>query len=376
MATVLITGGAGFIGSNFVHFLRRERPDWRLINLDLLTYAGNPQNLAALADDDHHTFIKGDVADPELLQAIFARYPISRVVHFAAESHVDRSILSPEVFVRTNVLGTFTLLEAARQAWKDPGGEGPPRFLHISTDEVYGSLGPRDPAVTETSPYAPRSPYAASKASSDLLVRSYFHTYQLPVLITNCSNNYGPYQFPEKLIPFSLCQALEQKPIPIYGQGGNVRDWIFVEDHCRALLQVLEEGRVGEAYNIGASQEMPNLELVRLLLSLLREMRPELGDLERLITFVPDRPGHDWRYALDSGKIQAQLGWRPLVGLEEGLRRTLAWYLEQRQWLEDVRTKAYRTYLDRQYGLEVTGGAGRQEIPAVANRAKWPQGGK
>ncbi len=353
MTTVLVTGGAGFIGSNFVHFLRRQRPEWQIFNLDLLTYAGNPENLADLTGDSRYTFIKGDVADRELVQAVFARYPISHVVHFAAESHVDRSILAPEVFVRTNVLGTFTLLEAARQAWKDCAGKNGPRFLHISTDEVYGSLGPQDPPVTEEAPYAPRSPYAASKASADMLARAFFHTYALPVLITNCSNNYGPYQFPEKLIPFSLSQALEQKPIPIYGRGGNVRDWLFVEDHCRALLLVLEEGRVGETYNIGASQERPNLELMRLLLKLLGEMRPEMGDLERLIHFVPDRPGHDWRYALNSHKIAGQLGWRPQWDLEEGLRRTIAWYLANRKWLEGVRTKAYQTYLNQQYGLEV-----------------------
>jgi dTDP-glucose 4,6-dehydratase len=226
--------------------------------------------------------------------------------------------------------------------------------LHVSTDEVYGSLSPQDPPVTEEAPYAPRSPYAASKASADFLVRSYYHTYGLPVLITNCSNNYGPYQFPEKLIPFSLCQALEQKPIPIYGRGGNVRDWLFVEDHCRALLQVLEQGRVGETYNIGGRQEMPNLELVRLLLGLLQELRPELGHLEQLITFVPDRPGHDWRYALNIDKITAQLGWQPRVALPAGLRRTIIWYLANRHWLERVRTKAYRTYLQQQYGPEIT----------------------
>ena len=249
------------------------------------------------------------------------------MVHFAAESHVDRSILDPGVFVRTNVVGTFTLLEAARQAWKNPGGPEAPRFLHVSTDEVYGSLGPEDSPVTEAAPYAPRSPYAASKASADFLVRAYFHTYQLPVLITNCSNNYGPYQFPEKLIPFSLSQALEGKPIPIYGQGTNIRDWIFVEDHCQGLLQVLAQGRVGETYNIGGRQEVPNLELVRRFLKLLREMRPELGDHTDLITLVTDRPGHDWRYALNTAKIRAELGWRPQVDLEEGLRRTMAWYL-------------------------------------------------
>jgi dTDP-glucose 4,6-dehydratase len=268
---------------------------------------------------------------------------------------VDRSILDPGVFVRTNVVGTFTLLEAARQAWQQPAGTEAPRFLHVSTDEVYGSLGSDEPPVTETAPYAPRSPYAASKAGADFLVRSYFHTYQFPALITNCSNNYGPYQFPEKLIPFTLCQALEGKPIPIYGQGANVRDWLLVTDHCQALLQVLEQGRAGETYNIGGRQEVPNLELVRRLLRLLRELRPDLGDLNHLITLVPDRPGHDWRYALNIGKIESQLGWRPQVGLDEGLRRTITWYLTHQDWLNRVRSQAYRTFLKQQYGRGVVG---------------------
>ena len=349
MSTVLVTGGAGFIGANFVHYLRRQRPEWTIVNLDLLTYAGNPENLAALEGDPRHILVQGDVADRELVASLFSRYDLTRVVHFAAETHVDRSIMDPGGFVRTNVLGTFTLLEAARQAWQGLKGQEP-RFLHISTDEVYGSLGPQDPAFTEETPYAPNSPYAASKAGADFLVRSYFHTYQFPALITNCSNNYGPYQFPEKLIPFALSQALAGKPVPIYGAGTNIRDWIYVEDHCRALLTVLEQGRPGETYNLGGLQEKPNLELVRLLLKLLREMRPELGHLEELITFVPDRPGHDWRYALSIAKIEEELGWRPQVDLEEGLRRTLSWYLSNPEWLERVRTGAYRDYLRRQYG--------------------------
>jgi dTDP-glucose 4,6-dehydratase len=320
-----------------------------IVNLDLLTYAGNLENLAALEGDPRHILVQGDVADRELVASLFSRYDLTRVVHFAAETHVDRSIMEPGVFVRTNVLGTFTLLEAARQAWQGLKGQEP-RFLHISTDEVYGSLGPQDPAFTEETPYAPNSPYAASKAGADFLVRSYFHTYQFPTMITNCSNNYGPYQFPEKLIPFALSQALAGKPVPIYGAGTNIRDWIYVEDHCRALLTVLEHGRPGETYNLGGLQEKPNLELVRLLLKLLREMRPELGNPEELITFVPDRPGHDWRYALSIAKIEKELGWRPQVDLEEGLRRTLSWYLSNLEWLERVRTGAYRDYLRRQYG--------------------------
>lgn len=354
MTTVLITGGAGFIGTNFLRFLREARPDWQLINLDLLTYAGNPENLADLEGDPHYRFIQGDVADPEQVAAIFARHPVTWVVHFAAETHVDRSILAPAAFVRTNVLGTFTLLEGARRAWGEPPGPEAPRFLHISTDEVYGALGPEDPPFTETSPYAPNSPYAASKAGADWLARAYFHTYRFPVLITNCSNNYGPYQFPEKLIPLSLSLALERKPIPLYGQGGNVRDWLYVTDHCRALLMVLEQGRVGETYNIAGLQEVPNRETVRLLLSLLKEERPELGDLESLITFVADRPGHDWRYALDIGKINRELGWRPQVSLEEGLRETIRWYLKHQDWLNRVRSGEYRDYLRRQYGEQLS----------------------
>jgi dTDP-glucose 4,6-dehydratase len=354
MINILVTGGAGFIGANFVHLLRQQRPDWQILNLDLLTYAGNPENLSSLKDDPRHTLINGDVADRELVAGLFARYGITRVVHFAAETHVDRSILDPAVFVRTNVLGTFTLLEAARQAWKDLPSQAAPRFLHISTDEVYGSLGSLDPPVTEEAPYAPSSPYAASKAGADFLVRSYFRTYQVPVLITNCSNNYGPYQFPEKLIPFALSQALEQKAIPIYGQGGNVRDWLFVEDHCRAVLTVLEHGELGETYNIAGRQETTNLELVRLLLGLLKDRRPDLGDLERLIAFVPDRPGHDWRYALNCQKIEAVLGWRPKVTLKEGLERTISWYLSNLEWLKRVCSGDYRKYLQRQYGAVVT----------------------
>lgn len=352
MNTVLVTGGAGFIGANFVHFLRRQRPEWTIINLDLLTYAGNPENLAALEGDPGHILVTGDVADRELVASLFSRYPFTKVVHFAAETHVDRSIMDPGIFVRTNVLGTYTLLETARHAWQGLKEEDS-RFLHISTDEVYGSLGPQDPPFTEETPYAPNSPYSASKAGADFLVRSYFHTYRFPAMITNCSNNYGPFQFPEKLIPFVISQALEGKPVPIYGTGTNIRDWIFVEDHCRAVLRVLEAGRPGETYNLGGRQEKSNLELVRLLLRLLREMRPALGNLEELITFVPDRPGHDWRYALSIDKIERELGWRPQVDLEEGLRRTLSWYLSHPGWLTRVRSGAYRDYLQQQYGEAV-----------------------
>ncbi len=350
VTTVLITGGAGFIGANFVRYLRRTRPNWRIVNLDLLTYAGNPENLADLAGDPLYTFVHGDIARWETVTEVFARHPIRLVAHLAAETHVDRSILDPGVFVRTNVVGTFNLLEAARQAWQNlPSGESG-RFLQVSTDEVYGSLGSEDPPCTEAAPYAPSSPYSASKAAGDWLARSYFRTYGFPVLITNCSNNYGPYQFPEKLIPFALCQALEGKPVPIYGSGANVRDWLFVEDHCEALLLALEQGAVGETYNIGGNQEWTNLDLVRLLLGLISEARPGWGNLESLITFVPDRPGHDWRYALNTQKITQTLGWRPRVTLEEGLARTIAWYLDHPQWLERVRTGEYRRFLKVQYG--------------------------
>jgi dTDP-glucose 4,6-dehydratase len=353
MTTLLVTGGAGFIGSNFVRYVRRVRPDWRLINLDLLTYAGNPENLADLDGDPHYTFIHGDIADWDAVASLFAGRSIHLVAHLAAETHVDRSILDPGVFVRTNVVGAFNLLEAARLAWKDLPDRASCRFLHVSTDEVYGSLGSEDPPAAETSPYAPSSPYSASKAAADWLARSYFRTYRFPVLITNCSNNYGPYQFPEKLIPFALCQALEGKPIPIYGAGANIRDWLFVEDHCRALLLALEQGQPGETYNIGAGQEKTNLDLVRLLLRLLADLHPGLGDVESLITFVPDRPGHDWRYALNSRKITQTLGWRPQVALEEGLARTISWFLEHQDWLKRVRTGEYRRFLKTQYGEAV-----------------------
>ncbi len=312
--------------------------------------------------------LKGTWPTQSLVAGLFARHPITRVVHFAAETHVDRSILDPGVFVRTNVLGTCNLLDAAREHWQGPAAKSGPRFLQISTDEVYGSLGPQDPPATETSAYAPRSPYAASKAGADFLARSYFHTYGLPVLITNCTNNYGPYQFPEKLIPICLSQALEGKPIPIYGRGDNIRDWLFVEDHCRALLLVLEQGVPGETYNIAGGQEKPNLELVRLLLRVLSELRPELGDLERLLTLVPDRPGHDWRYALDTGKIEAQLGWRPRVTLEQGLRDTVRWYLTQAGWLERVRSRAYRDFLRQQYGAAVAEGGEPGKVKGKGKR--------
>ena len=352
MTTTLVTGGAGFIGSNFIRYLARKKPDQEIINLDLLTYAGNPENLADLEDSPHYTLIQGDIADQELVHSLFRHYPITRVVHFAAESHVDRSIMSPAVFIRTNVQGTFTLLEAARQAWIEgnPVEGEEPRFLQVSTDEVYGSLTHDQPAFTESSAYAPNSPYAASKASADMLARAYYKTFDLPVIITNSSNNYGPYQFPEKFIPLIITQALARKPIPIYGKGDNIRDWLYVEDHCRALLMVLENGRLGETYNIGAQNERSNLEVVHQVLQLLQDRQPGSYSLKDLITFVKDRPGHDWRYALDTTKIIRELGWQPEVTFTAGLERTIHWYLDHRNWINRIQSGAYRDYLLRQYG--------------------------
>ena len=355
MTTILVTGGAGFIGSNFIRYFAQQRPEFNIINLDLLTYAGNPENLIDLEGSPHYTLIQGDIADQALVYSLFKRYPISRVVHFAAESHVDRSIMAPDAFVRTNVQGTFVLLESARQLWLEEKSklEEEPRFLHISTDEVYGSLKSQEPAFTESSPYAPNSPYAASKASADLLARAYYKTYGLPVMITNCSNNYGPYQFPEKLIPLVIAQALDHKPIPIYGKGDNIRDWLYVEDHCRALLRVLEDGRPGETYNIGAQNERSNLEVVHQILQILQDQQADGYPLTDLITFVKDRPGHDWRYALDTTKLNRELGWRPEVSFTTGLERTINWYLGQRDWISRIKSGLYRDYLARQYGSAI-----------------------
>jgi dTDP-glucose 4,6-dehydratase len=343
MSWVLVTGGAGFIGANFLAWLRGQRPEAQIINLDLLTYAGNPENLIGFQDDSRYTLVKGDVADRELVEDLFRRYPISQVVHFAAESHVDRSILDPGVFVRTNVVGTFTLLEAARLAWTKEGGPEAPRFLHVSTDEVYGSLTPEAAPVTEAAPYAPRSPYAASKASADFLVRAYWHTYELPVLITNCSNNYGPYQFPEKLIPLIISNAVASRELPVYGAGANVRDWLHVEDHCRALDLVVRNGAPGRTYNIGGSNERTNLEVVHAICDLVDELRPLStgGSRRDLIRFVADRPGHDLRYAIDASRIRSELGWVPSYDFTTGLRATVRWYLDNAAWCETVMADTY-----------------------------------
>lgn len=353
--SVIVTGGAGFIGSNFI--LEWIAGGGSATNLDLLTYAGNRENLASLNGNPRHQFVQGDICDAELVGSLLREHRPQAIVHFAAESHVDRSIIDPDAFVRTNVQGTLTLLNAAKSYWStlSEAERRDFRFLHVSTDEVYGSLGPTDPAFSESTPYAPNSPYAASKAGSDHLVRSYFHTYGLPTLTTNCSNNYGPFQFPEKLMPLMILNALEGKPLPVYGDGQNVRDWLFVGDHCSAIRAVLERGRPGETYNIGGNSERANLEVVKTICSLLDELRPEaeIGDRQKLITFVPDRPGHDRRYAIDASRIARELGWKPTVSFEEGLRKTVKWYLENFAWVENVRTGAYREWIRQNYDERV-----------------------
>ena len=330
---LLVTGGAGFIGSNLVLSTLAATGE-PVVNLDKLTYAGNPANLDSLRGDARYRFVQGDICDRALVRRLLAEHRPRALLHLAAESHVDRSIEGPAEFVQTNVVGTFALLEEARAYWSALAApeRAAFRFLHVSTDEVYGSLGPDDPAFSETTPYAPNSPYSASKAASDHLVRAYWHTYGLPVLTTNCSNNYGPHQFPEKLIPLMIHQALAGKALPVYGDGLNVRDWLYVVDHCAALRAVLERGRPGEVYNIGGGAERKNIDLVRTLCALLDDARPRAGgSYAALITFVKDRPGHDRRYAIDSRKIQAELGWRPQESFESGLRKTVRWYLERRE---------------------------------------------
>jgi len=348
---ILVTGGAGFIGANFVLDWVRETGE-PVVNLDALTYAGNPENLAALAHDARHVFAHGDICDRALVERLLATHRPRAIVHFAAESHVDRSIHGPADFVRTNVEGTFSLLEAARGYWSalaEPE-RGQFRFLHVSTDEVYGSLAADDPAFTETTAYQPNSPYSASKAASDHLVRAWHHTYGLPVLTTNCSNNYGPYQFPEKLIPLLIANALAGKELPIYGDGRNVRDWLYVGDHCAAIREVLARGRVGETYNIGGWNEKTNLEIVHTVCALLDELRPDAaGAHARLIRFVTDRPGHDRRYAIDARKIERELGWRPAETFESGIRKTLGWYLDHQAWVAHVQSGAYRAWMARNY---------------------------
>lgn len=349
---ILVTGGAGFIGANFVL-------DWvkgelgAVVNLDKLTYAGNPQNLADLQGNRQHVFVQGDIGERALVSQLLAKHQPRAVINFAAESHVDRSIHGPEDFIQTNVVGTFHLLEEVRGYWNALPTEHKHafRFLHVSTDEVYGSLGANDPAFTETTPYAPNSPYSASKAASDHLVRAYHHTYGLPVLTTNCSNNYGPYQFPEKLIPLIIRNALAGKPLPIYGDGSNVRDWLFVGDHCSAIRKVLASGRVGETYNIGGNNEMTNLQVVHILCDILDRVKPKVsGSYRDQITFVQDRPGHDRRYAINAGKVSHELDWQPAETFESGIAKTVRWYLENQAWVQHIISGEYRHWIDTNYG--------------------------
>lgn len=352
MSHILVTGGAGFIGANFVlDWLQSPDAD-AVANVDKLTYAGNRKTLASVEGDPRHLFSQTDICDREALDRLFAEFQPRAVVHFAAESHVDRSIHGPADFIETNIVGTFTLLEAARAYWQ--GLEEPMkssfRFLHVSTDEVFGSLGPNDPQFSETTAYAPNSPYSASKAASDHLVRAYHHTYGLPVLTTNCSNNYGPYHFPEKLIPLVINNALAGKPLPIYGDGQNVRDWLYVGDHCSAIREVLARGRVGETYNVGGWNEKTNLEVVHTICALLDEMKPKAsGRYADQITFVKDRPGHDRRYAIDARKLERDLGWKPAETFETGLRKTVRWYLDNQAWVQDVMSGEYRNWVAKQY---------------------------
>jgi dTDP-glucose 4,6-dehydratase len=354
MKTALITGGAGFIGSNFIRFLLNQDPTIKIINLDLLTYAGSMANLTNLPDPERHIFVKGDICDKKLVQELFSNYQFDLVVNFAAETHVDRSIFGPEVFIRTNIQGTFTLLEVARSCWVDDKGRFPSdhRFHHISTDEIYGSLEPGDPPFSESTAAAPNSPYAASKAASDHLVRVYFKTYGLPVTITNCSNNYGPFQFPEKLIPLIMMNAVNGKPLPIYGDGQQIRDWLFVEDHCSAIWTVIREANPGETYNIGGSNQPTNLAIVNKICEILDDTLPKSAYKPHagLIEHVKDRPGHDRRYAMNIDKIRDDLGWEPKFNLEEGLQRTVTWYLENNHWVEEIGSKGtYQSWLKKNY---------------------------
>jgi dTDP-glucose 4,6-dehydratase len=351
--TLLVTGGAGFIGSNFVidWLASNDEP---VVNLDKLTYAGNLQNLASLAGDARHVFVHGDIGDAALLESLLAQHQPRAIVNFAAESHVDRSIHGPGEFIQTNIVGTFNLLEAVRAYWGglDPNTKGAFRFLHVSTDEVYGSLSKTDPAFSETNRYEPNSPYSASKAASDHLVRAYHHTYGLPVLTTNCSNNYGPFHFPEKLIPLIIVNAQAGKPLPVYGDGQQIRDWLYVKDHCSAIRRVLEAGTLGETYNVGGWNEKPNLEIVHTVCALLDELRPRADGkpYKEQITYVTDRPGHDRRYAIDASKIEKELGWKPAETFDTGIRKTVQWYLDNPHWVANVQSGGYRDWVSKQYG--------------------------
>jgi dTDP-glucose 4,6-dehydratase len=349
---ILVTGGAGFIGSNFVHnwLAAGQEP---VVNIDKLTYAGNLENLKTLHNNENHIFVRGDIADSELITSLLERYKIRAVINFAAESHVDRSIHGPSEFIQTNVIGTFNLLECCRKYWSalDSQAKSSFRFLHVSTDEVFGSLGPGEPAFTENHRYEPNSPYSASKAASDHLVRAWLHTYGLPVVTTNCSNNYGPYHFPEKLIPLVIHNALQAKPLPIYGDGQQIRDWLYVSDHCSAIRCVLDKGQIGETYNIGGCNEKANLEVVHTICDLLDSQKPRADGVsyKEQITFVVDRPGHDRRYAMDASKIERELGWRPAETFQSGMAKTVEWYLANTQWTQNVTSGAYLEWVEKQY---------------------------
>jgi dTDP-glucose 4,6-dehydratase len=346
MKTILVTGGAGFIGSHVVRLLVNNHPDKQVLNLDMLSYAGNLENLIDVEKRSNYKFIRGDITDQKFLEQVFDEHAIDGVIHLAAESHVDRSIADPMAFIHTNIVGTVNLLNACKAQWKSTDGK---LFYHISTDEVYGSLG-REGLFTEETAYDPRSPYSASKASSDHLVRAYHHTYGLPVVLSNCSNNYGPNQFPEKLIPLAIHNILHLKPIPIYGKGENVRDWLYVEDHASAIELIFTKGRIGRTYNIGGLNEWTNIDLITLLCQIMdRKLNREPGTSEKLITFVKDRAGHDLRYAIDSSRIEEELNWKPSLRFEEGLALTVDWYLENKTWMEHVTSGAYQDYYDRQY---------------------------
>ena len=348
MRRLLVTGGAGFIGSNFVRYWTQQYPADRVVNLDALTYAGNLESLVDIEDAPAYRFVHGDITDRLFVKQLLAEEQIDTVVNFAAESHVDRSILGPEAFITTNIVGTFSLLEAAREVWGEFNDTQ--RFLHVSTDEVYGSLKPDEPAFDETHVYAPNSPYSASKASSDHLVRAYSRTYGMPVLTTNCSNNYGPYQFPEKLIPLTILNALEGKPIPVYGDGKNIRDWLFVDDHCSGIDAVLQGGTPGEVYNIGGINEWCNIDIVNLICERLDVLQPGAAAYAQQITFVIDRPGHDQRYAIDAGRMQTELGWSPRHDFQSGIEATIQWYLANRDWCDRIRSGEYQDYCRQQYG--------------------------
>lgn len=354
MQNVLVTGGAGFIGSNFVHYLLKTQPSVQIINLDALTYAGSRENLKELPDPNRHTFVQGDICDRELVAELLHAHRVDTLVHFAAETHVDRSIVNPEPFLRTNIQGTYTLLEATRQFWlvEEALPRESVRFHHVSTDEVFGTLQPGDPPFSESTNYAPNNPYSASKAASDHLVRAYHHTYGLPITISNCSNNYGPYQFPEKLIPLMISNALTGQSLPIYGDGGQIRDWLFVEDHCEAILSIIRAGIPGETYNIGGNNQPTNLDMVHTLCEILDECQPDSPYIPHasLVRHVTDRPGHDRRYAIDIARIKRELGWQPRHSLASGLLKTVEWYLSHPQWVEAVRKQVeYQGWLERNY---------------------------